>query len=150
MKLEGVKARCPECRVMCSDDLVRVEQGLRNAHGHAVEILVVQGLLEPGEVLTQVQGLTPESYLKEVSQLDAELLVGRISAYIEKKYKIPLPKSLLNKLIEEVLVVVRELAIEAEAKDRKILKRAQLQKQAAAKLKKSKKPKEPEEEEPLT
>jgi hypothetical protein len=42
------------------------------------------------------------------------------------------------------------MAIEAEAKDRKVQKRAQLQKQVAEKLKKAKKPKEPEDEEPLT
>jgi hypothetical protein len=135
---------------MVSDDLVKTQQGLVNRHDHEVEIFVVQGILKPGEILTKVQGLTPESYLGEVSKLDAELLVSRISAYIEKKYQIPLPKSLLNKLIEEVLSVIRAMAIEAEAKDRKVQKRAQLQKQVAEKLKKAKKPKEPEDEEPLT
>jgi DNA-binding Lrp family transcriptional regulator len=149
MGLESVKARCMKCG-MCSDDLVRTDKGIVNRHEHAVEVFATQGMLEPGEVLTKVGGLTPESYLKEVSKLDAELLVSRISAYVEKKYQIPLPKSLLNKLIEEVLVVLREMAVEAEAKDRKVQKRAQLQQQVAEKLKKAKKPKEPEDEEPLT
>ena len=138
MGLETVKARCMKCG-MCSDDLVRTDKGIVNRHEHAVEVFSTQGMLEPGEVLTKVGGLTPESYLSEVSQLDAELLVGRISAYVEKKYQIPLPKSLLNKLIEEVLAVVREMAIEAEAKDRKVQKRDQLKAQAQEKLNKTKK-----------
>ena len=145
MGLETVKARCMKCG-MCSDDLVRTDKGIVNRHEHAVEVFATQGMLEPGEVLTKVGGLTPESYLKEASKLDAELLVGRISAYMEKKYQIPLPKTLLNKLIEEVLVVIRELAIEAETKDRKLAKRSLLQKQVVEKLKKKK----AEPEEPLT
>jgi len=146
MGLETVKARCMKCG-MCSDDLVRTDKGIVNRHEHSVEVFSTQGMLEPGEVLTKVGGLTPESYLKEVSQLDAELLVGRISAYVEKKYQIPLPKSLLNKLIEEVLVVIREMAVEAEAKDRKVLKRDQLKAQAQVKLNKTKKKAD---QEPLT
>lgn len=146
MGLETVKARCMKCG-MCSDDLVRTDKGIVNRHEHAVEVFSTQGMLEPGEILTKLGGLTPESYLKEVSKLDAELLVGRISAYVEKKYQIPLPKSLLNKLIEEVLVVIREMAVEAEAKDRKVLKRDQLKKLAEAKLNKTKKKVD---QEPLT
>jgi hypothetical protein len=138
---------------MVSDDLVKTEQGLVNRHDHDVEIFVVQGILKPGEVLAKVQVLTADNYLGEASKLDAELLVSRISAYIEKKYQIPLPKSLLNKLIEEVLSVIRELAIEAELKDRKLKKRDQLQKdlqEKLDKLKSKKKVKGPEKEEPLT
>lgn len=150
MGLEGVKARCPECKAMCTDDLVKTEQGMKNAHQHAVEILVVQGMLEPGEVLTKVQALTADAYLREASKLDAELLVSRVAAYVQKKYQIPLPRPLLGKLVEEVFVVIREMAIESEVKDRKVLKRAQLQKLVAEKLKKAKKVKEPEEDEPLT
>lgn len=150
MGLEGVRARCIECGKMVTDDLVRTDQGLTNKHNHEVEVLVVQGMLEPGEVLTKVQGLTADAYLREASKLDAELLVGRIVAYVKEKYQIPLPRPLLNKLVEETLAVIRQMAIESETKDRKILKRAQLQKQVAEKLKKAKKAKEPEEDEPLT
>lgn len=135
---------------MCTDDLVKVEQGLRNAHQHEVEVLVTQGMLGPGEVLTKVQALTADAYLKEASKLDAELLVNRVAKYVQEKYQIPLPRPLLTKLVEEVFAVIRQMAIESEVKDRKILKRAQLQKQVAEKLKKAKKAKEPEEEEPLT
>jgi len=148
MGLEGVKARCLECGKMVSDDLVRTEQGLANRHLHEVEVFVVQGLLKPGEILTKVSGLTPESYLVEASKLDAELIVGRIEA----KYKIPLPRGLLVRIVEEILRLVREIAIEQEAADRKKAKRASLEDELRSKLKKApgKKAKAKAADEPLT
>lgn len=148
MGLEGVKARCLECGKMVSDDLVRTEQGLANRHPHEVEVFVVQGLLKPGEILTKVSGLTPESYLVEASKLDAELIVGRIEA----KYKIPLPHGLFIRIVEEVLRLVREIAIEQEAADRKKAKRASLEQELRGKLKKApdKKVKAKVADEPLT
>ena len=131
---------------MVSDDLVRTEQGLANRHPHEVEVFVVQGLLKPGEILTKVSGLTPESYLMEASKLDAELIVGRIEA----KYKIPLPHGLVVRIVEEILRLLREIAIEQESADRKKAKRPPLQEAPALLRKKAAGKKRKVLDEPLT
>lgn len=131
--MEKVRAYCPKCKKMVTDDLI----GDKNLHDHEVIILRVIQTVEPGDKFLLIE-LTPASYLREASRLDAELITGRIMS----RYNIPLPRNIFRSVIEEILRILREVAIEKERKDREKLAKAKGRKRLPA----QKKPKE----EPLT
>lgn len=113
--VSGVRAYCAECKRMVSDDLYTGDGGTVNKHEHDVLILLERGTVPPGAVIASIMEMTPETYLQYASQLDAELIVGRIKA----RYNIPFGEKIITDIVSIVLRAVREAAVELEAKDRK-------------------------------
>lgn len=132
----GVRAYCPECKRMVSDDLYSTDEGTVNKHEHEVIVLLERGMVPQGSIITSVMEMTPETYLEYASQLDAELIVGRIKA----RYNIPFGEKVITDLVGIVLRAVREAAIEMESKDRK--KACLRKKLEQAKVAPKKKPKD--------
>lgn len=113
--MSEVRAYCPECKKMVSDDLYRTDAGSVNKHEHDVIVLVERGAVPSGGVIAPFMEMTPEAYLTYASQLDAELIVGRIKS----KYNIPFGEKIITDIVGLALKSVRELAVEMEEKDRK-------------------------------
>lgn len=137
-----MRAYCPECKRMVTDDMYKTEDGSVNKHEHDVLVLVERGTVPSGGAITPTMEMTPESYLLHASRLDAELIIGRIKA----KYNIPFAEKFITDIVGKVLQAIREVAIEAEHKDRK---KAQLRKKLEEGKKQEKKPKKAPEP-PLT
>lgn len=132
MITDNMRAYCPECKRMVSDDIV---DG-KNMHEHSIVVMRVVQSVEPGTKVLLTE-LTPAAYLKEASRLDAELIVGRIMS----RYNIPLPRNIFRSVIEEILRILREVAIEEEKKERAKLLDKKLAKLAEGKSKPKAKPK---------
>lgn len=124
MSSEKIRAYCPVCRKLVTDDLIDD----KNLHQHPVVIMRVMQTVEPGDKFVLFE-MTPASYLKEASRLDAELIVGRIMS----RYNIPLPRNIFRGVVEEMLRILRELAIEEEKKEREKLAKAKSRKRLPAK-----------------
>lgn len=111
---EMVRAYCVVCKRMVSDDIFKTESGSVNRHEHPVVIMVERGMVESGDTIAAFMEMTPEAYLTYASQLDAELIVGRIKA----KYNIPFGEKIITDIVSLIFKSLRELAIEEEEKDR--------------------------------
>jgi len=115
MMSSKIRAYCIECKCMVSDDLFQTEEGTVNKHEHEIVVLMERGAVPPGAIITSVMEMTPETYLQHASQLDAELIVGRIKA----RYNIPFGEKIITEVVTLILKAIRETAIEMEMKERK-------------------------------
>jgi hypothetical protein len=112
-----------------TDDLVEVDGGLRNEHPHEVRLLKQTALLRPGEVRASSSDLSPDGYLTDASNIDAELVVIYLKRYLaEQNFALPIPDSFLRGLVATVLKGARQVAVEEEQKRRKALKKKKLEK----------------------
>lgn len=144
-----IRAYCTICRKMVSDDLIESAQGTENAHEHRVVLFREVGLIEPGGIIQKVLELTQTAYLQEASRVDAEL----ITAKVMQNFNIPLPRPMVTKIIEELLRVVREVAVEDLKVQKKALKEREelaMKQEAKATKKTAKKPKETKDKAPET
>lgn len=115
----NLKAFCPECKRWVSDDLTETPTGgFRNDHEHPVRLVLDKGMVQPQEAIEGIKELTPQAYMSEVSKVDAELIVARLV----EKFKIPVPPQMLRAVVEEVLRVMRQIAVEETKKSRRTKK----------------------------
>jgi hypothetical protein len=126
---------------MVSDDLIETAQGQENVHEHRIVIFREIGLIEPKGNIQKVLELTPTAYLQEASKVDAEL----ITAQILKKIKLPVPPYIVSRLVEEVLRVIREVAVE-DMKNQRAREKLAASHEAKANSKSSSKKKAPKTE----
>jgi hypothetical protein len=137
-----IKAYCPTCKKMVSDDLLETAKGTENGHEHRVVLLQEIGLIDPTCVIQRLPEITAQGYLKDASRLDAEL----ITAKVMERFNLPLPRVMVAKMIEEIIRLIREVAVEdaKEMRKKAMLAEKKLEVEQAKKkgTKKAKAPKE--------
>ena len=136
-----IKAYCPTCKKMVSDDLLKTAQGQENVHEHKIVIFREIGLIEPGGIIQRILELTPTAYLHEASKVDAEL----ITAKVMQNFNLPLPRQMVSRLVEEMLRVIREVAVE-DLKNQKAREKLAANRESKANTKSRPKRKAPETE----
>ena len=129
-----LRAFCPTCRKLVSDDLVYHEdKTVESIHEHPVIVLMELMNIQP-MTPSPVFHLTTKAYFADASKLDAELIVSNL----RRRFNIPLPPRALTFVVQEVLTILREVAVEEEMRQRAKLKKG-----------KAKKPLKHADEEPL-